>query len=267
MAVNRGVLLHYEIKGEKGEPLLMLRGLSRSLDYWMGLDEILSQRFRVIVMDNRGVGRSSKPTGLWSIEEMADDTAAVIGASGLAPVCLFGMSLGGMVAQETVLRHPLLVSRLILACTTPGPKKGYRPLPSAVAGLILAGLLPLSISNEIVTRLTLSDEFRKQDESVGHSWLELGRKGPVSRISVFKQMLAVLGHDTGDRLGQINAPTLVMTGTADSIIDSRNSELMAELIPGAKLEYIHGAGHDFPAELPKLTADLIKDFCTSTRNA
>jgi len=263
LAVSNGTLLDYEITGS-GPPLVLIRGLSRSRRFWLGLDERLAERFTVLTLDNRGVGKSSKPPGLWKVADMADDTAAVIRDAGFERAHVFGMSLGGMIAQELALRHPSLVDHLALGCTTPGTPEGRKPPLRAVLSLALAIVGPLRLSNGVVAKLTLSAAHRAAHPETEQAWFDLVLDEGISKWAVIKQILAVLKHRTGPRLGSIAAPTLVLTGDADELIDSRNSEYLTTHIPSARQVVLSGAGHDFPAEQPEETAQAIEAFCLGT---
>jgi pimeloyl-ACP methyl ester carboxylesterase len=116
---------YYELRGE-GDPLLLIRGLGSTCDGFKAQVEGLSPYFRVISFDNRCVGRTDQPQIPFTIADMADDTAALMDALGFESAHVFGVSLGGMVAQELVLRHPEKVQRLVLACTHAGPRTATR---------------------------------------------------------------------------------------------------------------------------------------------
>ena len=253
--------MDYEILPSDGPPLILIRGLSRSRRYWLGLETRLNRSFKVLVFDNRGIGRSSSPGGLWTITQMAHDTAAVIRHAGFDKLHVFGMSMGGMIAQELVLHYPEIVDRLVLGCTTPGGKEGIRPSAFAMASLATALALPDYLSNEIIANLTLSPKHRAAHPETAKAWLELVRTEGVARLTVVRQLLAIFRHNTGPRLGQLNVPTLILTGDSDRLVAPRNSEILAERIPGACLERIPGAGHDFPAEKQEETTQAIERFC------
>ena len=110
-AYNHSVRLYWEEEGT-GEPLLMIMGLGFGLAMWRDLRPYLAQHFRVIVFDNRGVGRSSMPARFWPLRAMAADAAAVLNAAGASSAHVLGMSLGGMIAQELTLMYPERVRRL-----------------------------------------------------------------------------------------------------------------------------------------------------------
>ncbi len=130
-----GVKIYWEEAGgltaerrQARTPLLLIMGLGATLEWWRRLIPILSSRYRTIVYDNRGVGRSDVPEGPYSIPAMAEDAAAVMDAAGMASAHVFGASMGGMIAQELALNHPSRVRSLILGCTACG---GTQVVPAA----------------------------------------------------------------------------------------------------------------------------------------
>src|SRR5829696_7657480 len=106
--------------GAEQAPVLLVMGLGMAATGWWRTVPVLSERFRVLSFDNRGAGRSDKPPGPYTVAQLADDAVAVLDAAGVGRAHVYGVSLGGMIAQEIALRHPARVDRLVLAATTAG---------------------------------------------------------------------------------------------------------------------------------------------------
>src|SRR2546427_9444926 len=116
---NQGAKIYWDEQGA-GEPVLLIMGLGYPSDIWYRTRPLLAARYRTIALDNRGVGRSDTPPGPYPIALMASDAAAVLDASGLESAHVYGVSMGGMIAQEFALQYPKRVRSLILGCTTAG---------------------------------------------------------------------------------------------------------------------------------------------------
>ena len=130
-AEHDGVQLAYEVRGE-GEPLLMIHGLGYDRFGWGPLSDLLARDFKVVVFDNRGVGDSDVPEGPYAVSQMVADAVAVLDAAGIDRAHVFGVSLGGYIAQEFALTHPEKLKKLVLVSTAPG---GPRSVPMPAAGL------------------------------------------------------------------------------------------------------------------------------------
>lgn len=239
--------MYCEINGE-GEPLLMIRGLGSTCEGFKPQVDGLSPHFRVISFDNRCVGRSDQPQTPFTIADMADDTAALLDELDVESAHVFGVSLGGMVAQELVLRHPQKVRRLVLACTHAGARTATRAPDWAVAVFNESTQKPraeaLKASVPILfARKTIDERAELIEEA-----LAVMKNNNQPKASYLLQLGAVMKHDTIDRLNQITHPTLVMTGTEDTLVDPRNSRLIAARIPGARLIEFKETGHVFFTE-------------------
>jgi 3-oxoadipate enol-lactonase len=258
-ATNGDVRLAYELTGA-GEPVLLIHGLGYDRAGWGPLPGLLGEDFRVVTFDNRGVGESDAPAGPYTTSMLAADAIAVLDAAGFERAHVVGTSLGGMVAQELVLAHPDRVDRLVLVCTTPGGLGAY-PIPErTIAALAEFPHLPLddglrrlvenALADETVaTRPALVDEiyaYRLAHRPALESWQAQGA--------------AAFGFDAFGRMRDIRVPTLLLHGTADNVVDWHNSELLAEGIPGARLELFKGLGHLFFWEDPERFASTVKGF-------
>jgi len=261
IANRRRCRIHYDLDGEPGAPpLLMLRGLARSARHWSRVRPLLVDRFRLVLVDNRGVGRSDAPLGAYTTGAMADDAVAVLDDAGVDRAHVFGMSLGGMIAQQVALRHPGRVDRLILGCTTPGGRRAVRiPLRSALT-LLGSVALPLDRALALTAPLVHTPAFLERDPEAVATMRAIAIEEGVRRSGVLGQIAAAALHDAFAELARIDRPTLVVTGDADRIVPPVNSEILAAAIPGARVHIMRGVGHDFATERPAETAALIAAF-------
>ncbi|MBU1274797.1 MAG: alpha/beta hydrolase [Proteobacteria bacterium] len=243
------ITLYYEIHGQ-GRPLVMIRGLGSNADHWYGQVPALSERYQVVVFDNRGVARSSDPGGPLSVRQMAGDTLGLLDALGLESPLVFGLSMGGMIAQELAINHSQRLSGLVLACTHPGGPHQVRPTAEVEALFKDMVYLATPEAKRAAAPTLFDPKTLEQRPQVAAEYAEVSLRHPAGADILTRQWNAVLGHDTYDRLPQIQAPTLVLTGDADVLIPPGNSEILAQRIPGAKLAVIPGGGHQILVEQP-----------------
>ncbi len=253
--------MFFELDGRVGAPMLTLvRGLARSSRYWLDSRGRLAANFRLVVLDNRGVGQSDAPWGLYSTATMADDVAAVLDAAGVATTHVFGMSLGGMIAQQFALRHAGRVDRLVLGCTTPCIWRGERTERESLLHFARA----LRVSREEAIRLTatrvLSARAIAERPDILEAWVRISREEPVRMSGFLGQLAAGARTDVESALPQIRAKTLVITGDVDRQIPPSHSRRIAAAIRGARLEILTGDGHDFTAEDSARACERITEF-------
>ena len=249
--------LHYEQRGD-GEPLLLIMGMSGThLTWGETFLKALEDDFRLTVYDHRGVGRSSRAEAGYSIVDLADDAAALLDELGIDSAHVLGISMGGMVAQELTLRHPERVRTLTLGCTYSGGEGSA--LTSPEVGQRLFGSMQ-SGDRELALRtaweVNVSRRFAERDEDYAR-FREAALALPVAVPVIMAQAQAVTTHDTLARLGEIEAPTLVIHGTDDEMLPVENARLIADRIPGARLEIMDGIGHLFWVEEPERTVELL----------
>lgn len=271
-----GHLIHYEIAGPaEAPPLLLIMGLGLSSRAWDRLPVRLAERFRVVSFDNRGTGRTRHGNGrgsrLLHMRELADDAAAVLREVGIRPRALtkaaggpdgegggalvFGISMGGMIAQELVLRHPEMVRSLVLGATFGSWWQSRRPAGRVVLDLLLANLFPRQAARRL-PRVLVSEAFHAAQPRELGRWLAAAEHAGVR--TVMAQMTAIVRHSTLERLGRIEVPTLVLTGEADALVPADNSRILVEHIPRARLVLLPGAGHLFPLECEDATVAVIE---------
>ncbi len=224
-----------------GHPVLLLNGLGYANWAWQRQLPTLAQRFRLVAVENRGTGRSPKPDGPYSLEEMADEAAEAL-AGRRAHV--LGYSMGGYLAQLVALRHPDLVERLVLVATgTGGAENVPLPAETAAAWQENAHLPPADFARTTMPlsfRPGWTDEHPDEFEQLLASRLELPTP-PEAWRAQFDAATRFVGERRP--LEEIASPTLVLHGTADRIVPYPNGVRIAERMPGAELVTFEGAGH------------------------
>ena len=259
--------LHFVRRGS-GEPLLLIQGMSGTHMSWGDpFLEALEGSFDVVAYDHRGIGFSPPASTPFTIAELADDAAALMDRLGWDSAHVMGISMGGMVAQELALRHPQRIRTLTLGCTYCGGPGSSLAGPDVVQEL---GAAQMSGDRESAIqagyRLNTSEAFRA-DPANYDAFRDMALAAPAKIATIMLQMQAIAGHDTQSRLGQIELPTLVIHGTEDRMIPSANGELIASLIPGARLELLDGVGHVFWWEQPERSAELVREHALSSAAA
>jgi pimeloyl-ACP methyl ester carboxylesterase len=259
-AVRTGVTLNYEVSGE-GEPLLLVMGTSGSIPLWAQLLPRLAERYRVIAFDNRGLGGSERGDGPITAASMAEDASALLEAIDVPRAHAMGWSLGSAVVQELALAHPEQVASAVLYATW-GRCDGYQRsmlsalrLPYAVrdieAALAVAGL---AFSPEILDR----PDFAELMEPMLPAFPQNEEQMAVT----VEQWDADLALDTLDRVGGIEAPTLVVVGEQDLLTPPRQAKAVADAIPKARFELVTGPGssHGMHIERPDDLVGIVTGF-------
>lgn len=254
--------IYYEIHGD-GEPLLLIMGYGANSSWWFNQKFALSREYRVIVFDNRGTGRSDKPDTRCTIKIMAGDAAGLLDAIRVDAAHVFGMSMGGMIAQELALNYPDKVLSLILGSTTPGGRNTTLPDQEATAFLFdhehRHRLSPEEQARELLPFL-FSDEFIKNNGHLTDAFAAEISRHPTPIHGYRRHEEAIMSFNVYDRIPGIGVPTLVMAGTADKLIPVENSRILASRIPGAELIIFDNIGHNFIGEIPVETNRAVLEF-------
>ncbi|MBX3029276.1 MAG: alpha/beta fold hydrolase [Chloroflexi bacterium] len=259
-AVNGGVRIAWEEAGA-GDPVLLIHGLGYARRSWGPLVAALAERHRVITFDGRGIGDSDVPPGPYRVADMAADAVAVLDAAGVEQAHVVGTSLGGMIAQELTVSWPERVDRLVLLCTTPGATGGHPMPPATVRLMTEAPSLAPEVAMRRFVRNALGDEPDPALEAAIIAERLATAQDPAGWLA---QAAAGAAFDLGDRA--IGAPTRILTGTADRVVDPRNADVLAERIPGATVIAIGGTGHLFFRERPAEVAALILEHLDGERS-
>ena len=242
-----GTRLHYEDLGRKSAPpVLLIQGLGADKNGWIAQRAVLPLRYRVISFDNRGAGRSDKPFGHYSLEQMADDAMAVLDACGVERAHVVGASMGGAITQLVYLRHRRRVLSMTLACTACRNHPWRRELLQSWAEVAVQRGMG-EMAREAARWVIGPRSFRRLLPAVG--WLgplAMGRV-PHSFAAQVQAILSVDDHQA-NLLQDVRVPTLVVVGNQDILTPRADSEEIAERIPGSELVVISGAAHGLMIE-------------------
>jgi len=255
---NQGTKIYWDEQGQ-GAPVLLIMGLGYTSAMWHRTRPALAQRYRTIAFDNRGVGLSDVPPGPYSVAAMASDAAAVLDAAGIPSAHVFGVSMGGAIAQEFALQYPARTRSLILGCTAPGGSLVVRS-ERKVADLLMARGMTLEQAREAI--LPYIYDAATPREKIEED-INLRRRWLPSAEGYMAQLQAILAWESYSRIAQITAPTLVIHGKSDALVPPGNGELIAKRIPGAKLVLLEHASHLFLTDQTEEANKEILEFLLS----
>ena len=227
---SNGIQIYYETHGE-GTPLLLIGGLSNDVTDYERMIPLLCAHRKLILFDNRGAGRSDKPDIPYSIEIMADDTAGLLEALGIAQTDVIGVSMGGRIALDLALRYQRMVHKLVLVSTS-------------------ARVLPTPSRKRLDTLLRIP---------FAQKWMNALNRYPQPYYAFWRQREASGGYDATSRLDQIHSPTLILHGKKDSVAPYALAQEMHEKIQGSQMVTFDG-GHIFLFFHPKEFAQAVLDF-------
>ena len=262
-----GRKLYYERRGN-GEPLLLIQGMTGNHMHWgEPFLSLIEPDFDAIYYDHRGIGRSAAVSDPFSIEDLADDAIALLDLLDIETAHVMGISMGGMTAQELVLRHPERLRTLTLGCTFAGGPDSTPTDPAVVmrlGELFMAGRIGEAFAEGL--RFNVSPEFIADERNVA-PFRKIAAELPMELPIMMTQMQAIMGHDTSARLHEIEAPTLIVHGSADQILPVANAHHLARLMPDARLEIFDGVGHLFWWERPERSAELVREHAAAGATA
>lgn len=251
-----GAKLWWDERGS-GAPVLLIQGLGYPSDMFHRLLPGLARRFRVLLLDNRGVGRTGVPAGPYTVEAMAADAAAVVEAAGDSSAHVVGVSMGGLIAQELALTRPELVRSLLLGCTHPG---GTDSVFTDEVRAFLGGrseMTPDQAAEASVPFVYAAETPRERiDED-----LAIRRAVPTRPEGYLAQLTGAMAYRGSlPRLPQLELPVLIVHGTADRLVPVDNAHLLAAAVPAARLELLPGASHIFWTDQPDRTLGLLQEW-------
>lgn len=244
---SNGINLHYEERGS-GEPLLLIMGITADGSVWEPHVSAWEKQFRCIMPDNRGVGKSDKPSGNYSTEDMADDCAGLLDHLELDKVRVVGCSMGSTIALQLALRYPNKVRSLVLMCPwarCDAMAKGIFEHMVDCKARFTPEEFSLYIQLLIFSKSTWDNEEkcaqlaedRRQDPAF-----------PQPLHGLTGQAAACINHNVYDQLGSIKVPTLVIGGEADIFTPPWMGKEIAEAMPNAEIHLYENLGHAFHFE-------------------
>ena len=260
MAPARGgqAALYYERTGD-GPPVLLVMGLGMDASGWWRTVPVLAERLEVLTFDHRGIGRSSPLPGATSTAQMADEAVAVLDHAGVERAHVYGLSLGGMVAQQLALRHPGRVRSLTLGATHAGGAGHVRADAETQRFFRRRSRLPPEEAVWGSVPYNYGERTRRlHADRIGEDVAARLRRPPRGR-AYRAQIAAVLAHDVHARLADIRCPTLVVHGAEDRMVPAANAERLSAGIPGAELHVVAQAGHLY-ATCEPATETRVADF-------
>jgi 3-oxoadipate enol-lactonase len=261
-----GTRIHYEVTGKSGAtPVLMIQGLGASKNAWNLQRIAMATRFRIISFDNRGAGRSDKPTEPFTLEQMADDALAVLDAAGIETAHVVGASMGGVISQIVAVKFSHRVRSLTLVCTACRNHPWRQELLQSWAKTA-ADKGMIEVGKEAAQWVMSPRSFRRLVPAF--TWM-----GPLAalrpRHSFVSQIDAILNtrEDLVDQLSTITAPTMVIVGNQDILTPRGDSEEIAERIPNSELVVISGAAHGLMMEHSSTFNRILIEFLQRTELA
>ena len=250
--------ISYKIMGQ-GEPIVLIMGYGSTMDMWdHHFLENLSSKYRVIVFDNRGMGNTTAPPGNFSIAQFANDTVGIMSALGIEKADVLGWSMGSFVAQELAIRHPERVNKIILYAGDCGGKEAVVPSPKVLSDLANNSGTPEERGMRLLDLLFPKDWLSRQPAF--YKWFPIPKE-TSSPENIERQAQAIATWPGSfDRLGSIESPALVVTGTEDVIAPPENAFILAQRIKGSWLVQFNGAGHGLMYQYPDKLARIVGDF-------
>jgi pimeloyl-ACP methyl ester carboxylesterase len=248
--------LHYESTGA-GVAVVLIHGLGSYIGDWRPQVDALGDAFRVIAVDLRGHGRSSKPPGPYSVSQLAADVAVLIRSLDAGPAHIVGLSLGGAVAFQLAVDAPSLVRSLVIINSGPSFVATWQLRLAVLLRLFLVKVAGLQRVGAMIARRLFP---RTEQEPLRRAFEE--HFVTNDRRAYEASTRALIGWTVADRLSAIGCPVLVVSGDRDYTPVSAKEPYVAAL-PNARLVVIADAGHACTLEQPDQVNRVLRTFLTS----
>ncbi len=260
--------INFETSGE-GEPLVLLHGLQSDIDIFDSIRHKLSNLYNVIVFDQRGSGKTDKPDCEYSMSLLASDTKEFLQQLKIEKVNIFGISMGGMVAQAIAIDFPEIVKTLILGCTIPGDFAHMVPVnenPNKDIAFSPDETIPPEVRAKALADIIYAPGFIEKHPDILQKLIADRKKTPISGVGLQHRIEAIENSDMFNQLSNIKNKTMVITGKNDQSVHWQNSKILHEQIKGSVFELLEPAGHVFWDEHPDKTVQIISEFIKHSNN-
>lgn len=256
----------YNVTGE-GTPLFLIGGYTMVKEMWSTLADMFARQFRVITFDNRGAGESTVCETDFTVADMAADVAGLMDYLSIDKAHVFGVSMGGLIAQMLALDHAAHVRKAVLGCTSHGGRHAIAQDPAVVAILASSADPKIPAEQAIRKRTTvnLSERFQRGQPQKVEEFVQMALHYQPTPKGAQGQMKALSSFNVKRRLGEIRCPVLVITGDEDKMVPPGNSQLLAEGISGSELHIMPGAGHGFFREQPDEVYRVVSAFLNKSK--
>lgn len=251
--------MYYEVKGE-GEPIVFLSGFSTNRETWRNYSDRLSSSYQTLILDNRGAGESDAPPPPYTIEMMAEDTAALMDHVGIKEATMIGSSMGTAIIQTLALRYPNKVKRGILI--SPFAKLPLTAvMKSETIGKLLEAGVPLNLVIESVIPWLYSNAFLNDgDRAKNKSQEMLENPYPQTPEGYLGQLTALKTFDLREHVGDIQAEMLLIAGSEDLSTPLYCSQYLADHLPVCTLKVFEHVGHMAHVEQRDKVFEVIQKF-------
>ena len=269
--------INYHVIGQ-GKPLILISGLGTDHKTWIFQIPVFKEHFKLIVFDNRGMGKSTGSIGPYTTDLMADDVKKLIDFLKLEKVNILGSSMGGMIVQKFAIKYPGYVERLVLCSTSAKPgdnllkilKEGLKDIieDDGEYETIFEARPRLKVVRKILgffLTQVFSDQFIDENKKLINDIIEEYVSNPRYYETFVKQVRAIHRHNTLKDLSKIKSETLILTGSKDSLLPDTSSDILKEKIPNSKLVKIPGANHGVHYEQSEEFNRLVLDFLKSKK--
>jgi pimeloyl-ACP methyl ester carboxylesterase len=252
------ITIGYRVIGS-GYPLLLIMGYGSTMNLWeAALISKLASRFKVVIFDNRGIGSSTTGTKPFSIEQFCEDTAGFMDASGMEQAHILGWSMGSLIAQELVLRHPSKVNKLILYSTFCSAEM-FPPGPDIIQQLTDVTGTPEDRGMRFIRALFPLNWLQDNDNRIEEIFFRPMGNLPEETIQQQSESIDEW-NGSASRLGEISNSVLLITGTEDCLVPPQNSRFMGEKIPNAQLAMLENGGHGLMFQYPEMFCEKVLGF-------